>query len=446
MDAIIFARRTGLPPRSATARSARSRCSMRISPSIERHNPGAQRHRHPRCGRPRAAARVRRTRRRRAASPRGPLHGVPVVLKDGHETKGMRTVVGMEAMPRPRAGGGRRRGGQAQGGRRDHPRQDQRAAAASRHPDRQPGLRPHQQPMGARPHAGRLERRGGRGARRRPCAARHRQRPRRLDPLPRPSLRRLRLQADRARRLARRPSRRSAGNGRAISASCSATDRWRATSTTSNWRCASSPGPTGATTRCRRCRCPSRAPVRLEALRIAYRAVLPRRAGGRRDFGGGRAVRGVALEGARRGSSRRCRQIDFPAGRQLFSDLVDGLSWSIYPPKQGRAPLTLGAYLAGARPAGRADRRLGALLRRLGRAALPAGDVHRLHPPQIRRAGRGRRRASEKYWRLLDYTCPFNLTGHPAGVMPARLRPRAPADRHADGRDGAGTTSGCSPS
>ena len=24
----------------------------------------------------------------------------------------------------------------------------------------------------------------------------------------------------------------------------------------------------------------------------------------------------------------------------------------------------------------------------------------------------------QPYWRLLDYTCPFNLTGHPAGVMP----------------------------
>jgi amidase len=109
--------------------------------------------------------------------------------------------------------------------------------------------------------------------------------------------------------------------------------------------------------------------------------------------------------------------IDFAAERQLFSELTDGLSFAIYPPKAGRAPLTLGQYLE------LLDRRDATIT--AWERFFDDWDVL-LCPPAMTTAFTHRRMGEpvavdgveRPYWSLLDYTCPFNLTGHPAGVMP----------------------------
>ena len=127
----------------------------------------------------------------------GPLHGVPMTLKDGHEVAGLRTTVGTKEL--------------------NHVAEQDGTVAArlkaagaiiighsnvppwlSDHQTEQSDFRPHEQPVGSRAHAGWLEwRRCGR-TRRRNDAARDRLGPRRLDPTARALLRRLRAQADRA--------------------------------------------------------------------------------------------------------------------------------------------------------------------------------------------------------------------------------------------------------
>ncbi len=90
---------------------------------------------------------------------------------------------------------GRRRGGAppARGG-RDHRRPDAAAGAGDLRLHRVGHLRRHPQPLEPAAHAGRLERRLGRGGRRRPGADRLGRRRRRLDPHPRRLLRPLRHQ------------------------------------------------------------------------------------------------------------------------------------------------------------------------------------------------------------------------------------------------------------
>lgn len=110
-------------------------------------------------------------------------------------------------------------------------------------------------------------------------------------------------------------------------------------------------------------------------------------------------------------------EIDFAAERRLFSDLTDGLSFAIYPPKEGRPHLTLAAFLA---LLDRRDRVIAAWER-----FFDDWDVF-LCPPAVTTAFTHRRMGEavevdgveRPYWTLLDYTSPFNLTGHPAGVMP----------------------------
>ena len=96
-----------------------------------------------------------------------------------------------------------------------------------------------------------------------------------------------------------------------------------------------------------------------------------------------------------------------------------------------------------ARPARRGDRGLGALLRRLGRPPLPAGDDDRLHPPQDGGAGRGRRRRAA----VLE---PSRLhlpvqPDRPPGRASCRSASTATACRSGcRWSAGAGRTSGCS--
>jgi amidase len=156
--------------------------------------------------------------------------------------------------------------------------------------------------------------------------------------------------------------------------------------------------------------------VRLDALRIAFAPSFP----GSPVAGEiSAAVEGFAgsLSGAVARVEPALPVIDFVAERALFSELADGLSLAIYPPRAGRAPLTLREYLE------LLDRRDAAIA--AWERFFDDWDVL-LCPPAMTTAFTHRRMGEpvavdgveRPYWSLLDYTCPFNLTGHPAGVMP----------------------------
>ncbi len=156
--------------------------------------------------------------------------------------------------------------------------------------------------------------------------------------------------------------------------------------------------------------------VRLDALRVAYGPAFPGMpvateiSSAVERFAASLAGSVARVEPALPG-------IDFAVERQLFSDLTDGLSFSIYPPKEGRAPLTLVEHLEAL------DRR--DVVITAWERFFDDWDVF-LCPPAMCTAFTHRKMGEpvavdgveQPYWRLLDYTCPFNLTGHPAGVMP----------------------------
>ena len=139
------------------------RCVPRPRRTVER---ARQRGRHAR--RRAGARRGRRGRRRssRAATTSGPLHGLPVTIKDAIETEGIRSTGGAieltdhvptadaAVVARLKAAG------------RDRLRQDQPAALVGRPADLQRDLRHHEQSVGVRPRArrfvGRRRRRGRR--------------------------------------------------------------------------------------------------------------------------------------------------------------------------------------------------------------------------------------------------------------------------------------------
>lgn len=156
--------------------------------------------------------------------------------------------------------------------------------------------------------------------------------------------------------------------------------------------------------------------VRLDALRVAFAPSFP---GSPVQAEISAAVEGFAgsLSGAVARVGAALPGIDFAAERALFSDLADGLSFAIYPPKAGREPQTLRAHLE------LLDRRDAAIA--AWEHFFDDWDVL-LCPPAMTTAFTHRRMGEpvavdgveRPYWSLLDYTCPFNLTGHPAGVMP----------------------------
>ena len=168
----------------------------------DRGDPGADRAAQPAAQRLRHRHRRARARPGRAAAERAyaatasrrPLAGIPISIKDLTPTKGIRTTRGSlldadwipdEDAPfveRVYAAGA------------VHARQDQHARVRLEGRLRQPRRRSDPQPLAARPHRRRLQRRRGGGGRGRARPAGAGQRRRRLDPHPRSLLRHLRAQ------------------------------------------------------------------------------------------------------------------------------------------------------------------------------------------------------------------------------------------------------------
>ena len=140
-----------------------------------------------------------------------PFAGVPIAIKDNRAVAGMPLTMGSDLFGDFVAGPRRVPGPPAARGRLRDRRQDLDAGDGDPADHRAAPVRPDPQPVGPRPHAGRLERRRGRGGRGRDGAGRARQRRRRLDPDPRRLLRAGRAQAGaraglgRARRRAQLP-------------------------------------------------------------------------------------------------------------------------------------------------------------------------------------------------------------------------------------------------
>jgi len=161
---------------------------------------------------------------------------------------------------------------------------------------------------------------------------------------------------------------------------------------------------------------PEPPPVRMKDLRVAFAPAFP----------GAPVAAAIAAEverfaAALDGDVARVApalpDLDFAAARALFSDLVDGLSLAIHPPRDGAAPLTLHGFLD---LLDRRDAVIAAWERffddwdvLLCPPAMCVAFTHRPASAPVEVDGVACPPGS-----LLDYTCPFNLAGAPAGVMP----------------------------
>ncbi len=135
----------------------------------------------------------------------GPLHGVPMTVKESYDVAGLPTTWGVPAYAKTRRGQERGRRRSAARRRRRAVRQDQRPALPRRLAELQRHLRHDEQSVGSDARPRRVLRRLGRGAGRRAHRAGGGQRHRLVDSQPRALLRRVRSQADVGHRAAHRP-------------------------------------------------------------------------------------------------------------------------------------------------------------------------------------------------------------------------------------------------
>ena len=89
----------------------------------------------------------------------GPLHGVPFTVKDSIDTAGVRDPARFADLQGPRSRHRRDQRRAHEEGRRHPAGQDQPSGVLLLDRERQPALRPIEQPLGRDPHAGRFERR-----------------------------------------------------------------------------------------------------------------------------------------------------------------------------------------------------------------------------------------------------------------------------------------------
>ena len=82
-----------------------------------------------------------------AKGPRGPLHGIPVLVKDNYETIEMPTTAGSIALATLSPAARRVHGAPPEGGRRRHPRQDDDARARGGNYNGRVGLRTDEEPV-----------------------------------------------------------------------------------------------------------------------------------------------------------------------------------------------------------------------------------------------------------------------------------------------------------
>jgi amidase len=161
---------------------------------------------------------------------------------------------------------------------------------------------------------------------------------------------------------------------------------------------------------------PEAGEVRLGGLRLAFAPSFPEMpvaaevAAAVEHFAVSLSATGARIEPA-------LPEIDFAGQRRLFADLTDGLSFAVYPEKEGRPHMTLAAYLEAL---DRRDELISAWERFFDEwdaflcpPVMCTAFAHRKMGEPVAVDG-----ADTPYWSLLNYTCPFNLTGHPAGVMP----------------------------
>lgn len=104
------------------------------------------------AGRPGTARQA--DRQRADGAPLGPLHGLPLTLKDTWEVAGLPCTAGAPALRDHRPERHARRGAATGGCRRPHPGQDQRAAVCHRPAELQRAVRRHPQPPRSGPDAG----------------------------------------------------------------------------------------------------------------------------------------------------------------------------------------------------------------------------------------------------------------------------------------------------
>lgn len=175
-------------------------------------------------------------------------------------------------------------------------------------------------------------------------------------------------------------------------------------------------GPDGRDTEVPPAPLPEPGAVRLADLRVAFAPSFPG-APVAAEIAAAVERFAASLAGAAARVEPALPEIDFGRERQLFSDLTDGLSFAIYPPKPERPHLTLAAFLE---LLDRRDAAIAAWERffedwdvLLCPPAMCTAFTHRKMGEPVAVDG-----AEQPYWRLLDYTSPFNLTGAPAGVIP----------------------------